>query len=321
MPLSPEDYELIKEIESGKYFVDMRSKYGHCKLCSNQFNNYAFKELSSKYKFWEIGVPTQPYTPFGTMIYLKDRSISHKSSISSLNYDEISELITLIQDIYQLIKKSDFNYDITGINVMFNQFTVSQACLHGHLEIMLKDADKLNIGCVLKDGIDSNLTMKYMPNLGNYNEYGYFYILSKDNQADYKEVINLFNEVRDYKEQTEKIIKCNGINDIDDYLNMFSPTPLANVFFTYYRDKIIYTVIPELYLKPIDFNNINMDEMSLYCLKYNSNAVFDKYRLMYQCSPMIRPCIKLNEVSYDEHEYAISQKRLEKILNNGYKNL
>ena len=50
-----------------------------------------------------------------------------------------------MKDIYIKVS-NESEYNVVGINILFNQISKSQLCIHGHLETMIADIDKLGLG-------------------------------------------------------------------------------------------------------------------------------------------------------------------------------
>ena len=137
--ISLEEQRIIDSYFDGSINEIQRKQYKHCLLCTDKFQRKVLKELSEKYKFWEICFPTNPYTPGGMMIYLKDRENSHIENIGEISLDAFEELLQIIKELYSKLKNSLGNNQVVGINVLFNQISKTQKCIHGHIEPMIRD--------------------------------------------------------------------------------------------------------------------------------------------------------------------------------------
>lgn len=63
--------------------------------------------------------------------------------------EELLELKIIIADLKKILNEFLFDGELTGVNVLFNQISKSQLCIHGHIELMIKNIEKLNYGCKL----------------------------------------------------------------------------------------------------------------------------------------------------------------------------
>ena len=85
------------------------------------------------------------------MIYLKDRKSTKLENFQDLSKEQLEELKYIITTIQFILNKDVFDGELCGINVLFNQISKSQLCIHGHIELMIKDVDKKNLGFQLLD--------------------------------------------------------------------------------------------------------------------------------------------------------------------------
>lgn len=85
------------------------------------------------------------------MLYLKDRKLSKLENVQDLNKDQLEELKYIMKNMQQILNESVFDGELLGINILFNQISKSQLCIHGHIELMIKDVDKKDLGFQLLD--------------------------------------------------------------------------------------------------------------------------------------------------------------------------
>ena len=317
--LTEEEKKKCADILSGKIYKDVKNEYEHCQLCSDNFTREVLEQLSSKYKYWEICCPTHPYTPSGLMIYLKNRKNCRIENIQDLNEEQFKEMQLIITDIYKKINNKLNDTKIVGINVLFNQISKSQLCIHGHMEFMIKDVQNKKLGCTLKEKRPKDLmTYKLNEQISDIDgllktQEGIRMDLSKISISEALKI------VKDYEKNIEKVIlygenlrKNKILKDPMDkiFLKYLSPAPQNYIYLTYYRDKMFLSCIPELILDRADIYKIDENnECELYSLKINQNAISTKDILLKQESPIIRPSIKIKKITEDD-------KNIKKLKNN-----
>lgn len=314
--LNEQEQELINKILTNDFF-QKKSNDEHCKICSNDFKFILLNNLNIKYENWNIGIPTQQYTPFGAMVYLKRCNVLKKENFYDLSKDEFYELIKMQKDIYTYLNMSDFDYNVVGINTMFNQITVSQKCIHGHFEFMIKDIHEKNLGVTLteeikKDPVNEMIDSNYEYGLKiNVNEFSYDEIMAllKNYYKKLHDIISLYNKILNMYKVNENIVS----KEDKKLIEIFSPIPVANIYLTYYNNKNEIIVTPQIFLKTMDIANVKTEE-DIYNLKYNGNRINEKSILLFEKTPIMRPSIKLNNIDYDEEEYNRQQQKLIKIL-------
>ena len=301
--LSDEDKTQAKKILDGTIYHERKKFFEHCKLCSDKFESKILPEISSHYKNWELCFPTHPYTPAGMMIYLKDRKNSHIENLQDLSREQFDEIISIMHELYDKLSENS-QYNVVGINILFNQISKSQLCIHGHLETMLANVNELDLGCELKEEKHfdplANILNEQIPDTdGIYKEQeGIRIDLSKIDTVDALSILNR------YETKMKQIIKHgnklrNGElsckSEIDKLLlHQMSPAPVDYVYITYYRDKLFLSIVPEIVLEPVKEIGTIKEEQELYSLKINQYAQNDYERVMRQYSPSVRPSIKIS---------------------------
>ena len=139
--LTQEEKNIAITILDDSYY-QKPNRYEHCKLCSVDFNREVLTKYSNRFKFWELCFPTVPYFPANMMVYLKNRKLIHKENFQDLTIDELEELKHIISNLKETLNNNVFYGELTGINVLFNQISKSQLCIHGHIELMIRNIDK-----------------------------------------------------------------------------------------------------------------------------------------------------------------------------------
>lgn len=315
--LSNDEIAIAKTIIDDSFY-NKPKKYNHCKLCSNDFKREILLNYSSKYKFWEICFPTVPYFPGNMMIYLKTREISKKENIWDLSTNELLELKTIIVDLKTILNEDLFNGELLGVNVLFNQISKSQLCIHGHIELMIRNIEKLNYGCrllnvrnfdptvkMLNSSFDDTegliktlegirINMKYFSDNETLN-------LLRNYESKMLEMIVLGNELRAGKKKV--------LNEFEWLLmNGMSPAPANSIYLTDYRDELYFSSVPEIIPPIISLNAVGNldDEESMYLIKYNATTPNSNYSIMKKYSPIVRPSSKISV----DTDYSNNVKRL-----------
>ena len=315
--LSNDEIAIAKTIIDDSFY-NKPKKYNHCKLCSNDFKREILLNYSSKYKFWEICFPTVPYFPGNMMIYLKTREISKKENIWDLSTNELLELKTIIADLKIILNEDLFNGELLGVNVLFNQISKSQLCIHGHIELMIRNIEKLNYGCrllnvrnfdptvkMLNSSFDDTegliktlegirINMKYFSDNETLN-------LLRNYESKMLEMIVLGNELR--------VGKKKASNEFEWLLmNGMSPAPANSIYLTDYRDELYFSSVPEIIPPIISLNAVGNldDEESMYLIKYNATTPNSNYSIMKKYSPIVRPSSKISV----DTDYSNNVKRL-----------
>lgn len=322
--LTEDEKKRCENILSGKIYEDIKSRYEHCQLCSDNFVREVLEKLSNKYKYWEVCSPTHPYTPAGLMIYLKNRHESKIENLQDLTEEQFIEMQRLIIDIYDKLNQSLDRVKIVGINVLFNQISKSELCVHGHMEFMIQDIDKQGLGCSMKKQRPKDLMVTKL------NQYikdrkGLLKV-AEGIRIDLSQIgiIEALNIVGDYERKIKKIIEYGeGLKKdgkekepIDEILLRYlSPAPQNYIYLTYYRDKMFLSCIPEIILERADIYSIDeKDETELYSLKINQNAIHTEDILLKQESPIIRPSIKTKQTTKDDTNVKKLKNEIVKVL-------
>ncbi len=302
-PLTDDERITAMKILDGTIYEERKKEFEHCQLCSDKFKSKILPNISSNHDNWEICCPTHPYTPAGMMIYLKNRKYSHIENLQDLSEEQFSEIIQIMKDLYNILS-NESEYDVVGINILFNQISKSQLCIHGHLETMIADIDKLNLGCEIKD-VQPHDILAGLLNEQIKDQRGIY----KENEGiridlDLVDQMEALKILEKYETKMKQIIthgrklqmgEIQSKNHIDDLLlHKMSPAPVNYVYMTYYRDKVFLSIVPEIILEPIArIENIE-DERDLYSLKINQYAQNNNEKVMRQFSPLVRPSIKVS---------------------------
>lgn len=301
--LTDEELEKAKKILDGSIYKETKKEFEHCRLCSDKFTSEVLPNISSKYENWELCFPTHPYTPAGLMIYLKNRKSSHIENVQDLSKEQFEEIIQIMKDLYNKLS-NESEYEVVGINILFNQISKSQLCIHGHLELMLKDINKLEVGCELKESrpyetLTPILNRQIEEKEGIYKEKeGLRIDLGKISYIEALRILEKYETkmkqiiTHGRKLQKGEIERKNSIDDL--LLHKMSPAPVDYVYLTYYREKVFLSIVPEITLEPINFINKIKDEKDLYSIKINQYAKYDSDKVMKQLSPLVRPSIKVS---------------------------
>ena len=302
-PLTDEEKITAIKILDGTIYEERKKEFEHCQLCSDKFKSEILTNISSNYDNWEICYPTHPYTPAGMMIYLKDRKDSHIENLQNLSRKQFSEIIQIMKNLYNILSNKS-EYDVVGINILFNQISKSQLCVHGHLETMIADIDKLNLGCEIKDVKPYDVLARLL-NEQIKDQRGIY----KENEGiridlDLVDQMEALKILEKYETKMKQIIthgrklqrgEIQSRNSIDDLLlHKMSPAPLNYVYMTYYRDKVFLSIVPEIILEPISMIENIEDERDLYSLKINQYAQNNNEKVMRQFTPLVRPSIKVS---------------------------
>ena len=310
--LTEEEQRIAESILDDSYY-SKPSKYIHCKLCSDDFRREVLVDYSKKLKYWEICFPTVPYFPSNMMVYLKNRKQCLKEDFQDLTVEELEELKYILNDLQAILNKYVFDGNLVGINMLFNQISKSQLCIHGHIELMIKNIDKLNYGCTLLPTreydpivreVNSHIkTNDIIPTLEGIrvdmenvsDETALNYIRWYENQI--KSIIDLGKKLRNGKLTVNNDFQCL-------LLNGMSPAPTNSVYLTKYRNKLFLSSVPEVIPPTIDISEVgNLDDAeNMYLIKYNATTPNKDYAIMKKYSPLVRPSSKVPyEMPYTEN--------------------
>ena len=318
--LSAEDIVIAKSILDDSYY-NKTKKYNHCRICSDNFNRTILTDYSKKFKYWEICFPTVPYFPGGMMIYLKDRKDLKLENVQDLNKEQLEELKYIINNMHKILDENVFDGDLLGINILFNQISKSQLCIHGHVELMIKDVDKKNLGFNLLNMRNFDCSTNILNEVFKDNELvlktkeGIRIDMSKVSDDMALEYLSI------YETEIQKIItlgnnlrkgKIEALTDLDLALyNGLSPAPTNSVYLTDYRNHLYLSAVPELIPPIIDINDVGnlSDEENMYLIKYNATTPNVKYRIMKKYSPIARPSSKVSyQMPYEENIKKLTKK-------------
>ena len=300
----------------------------HCILCSEKFQREDMNLFSKKFKYWNLCIPTHPYSPGGLMVYLKDRT-KEIGDIQELSDEMVKELIEMINDLYNLLKEKMRGFDLVGVNVLFQQISRSQKCIHGHIELMFKNAHLASIGCEIIDTIAYDelagyLNFKIKDRIENVENYAGISFLENCDLGYMKETIKVYQENMEYlikigreiqKHQDISLVESQYVKyEILRLLQeKLSPAPILYVYLTNICNKTKFSIIPEMILEPVDLSKINLNnEIDLYTLKINQYLIKKKDILFRQPAPMMRQSIKLS----GEHKFTNVVKELTKSIKN-----
>lgn len=322
-PLTEEEKTTAKKILDGTIYEEKKKEFEHCQLCSNKFISEILINISNRYDNWELCCPTHPYTPAGLMIYLKNRKELHTENLQDLSKEQFDEIIQIMKDLYNKLS-NEVEYNVVGINILFNQISKSQLCIHGHLETMIADIDKLELGCEIKDEqpydvLASLLNEQIEDRKGVYKEKeGIRIDLSIVDSIEAMKILEKYeSKMKQIISHGRKIQKCEikSQNDIDNLLlHKMSPAPVNYVYMTYYRDKFFLSIIPEIILEPIKSTRDIKSERDLYSLKINQYTRNNDEKIMKQYSPLVRPSIKISKDCESAINISNLKKNITKIL-------
>ena len=322
-PLTEEEKTTAQKILDGTIYEEKKKEFEHCQLCSYKFISEILINISNRYDNWELCCPTHPYTPAGLMIYLKNRKELHTENLQDLSKEQFDEIIQIMKDLYNKLS-NEAEYNVVGINILFNQISKSQLCIHGHLETMIADIDKLGLGCEIKDEqpydvLASLLNEQIEDRKGVYKEKEGIRI-----DLSIVDSIEAMQILRKYESKMKQIIshgrkiqkgEIKSQNDIDNLLlHKMSPAPVNYVYMTYYRDKFFLSIIPEIILEPIKSTRDIKNESDLYSLKINQYTRDNDEKIMKQCSPLVRPSIKISKDCESAINISNLKKNITKIL-------
>ncbi len=320
--LTKDELIRVKKILDGTIYQEDRNRFGHCRLCSDFFERKPLYNFSSKFKYWDICVPTFPYFPGGLMIYLKERKKLLIENVQDLPIEYLEELIALQNDLLYQLNDNYFNGSLVGINILFNQLSKSELCIHGHVEFMIKDIDQMGFGCkYVQDRPYDKLAS--IINRAMDNKYGMLKIkegirlnLNQMSLDDAKKTVGSYEGIINEYFIRGKALRNKTLeieNDIDLLLyNNMEPAATHFVYLTLYRNNIIISLVPEIILDFVPYEKIENNDEDLYSLKINrfyddKNNVF-----MRNYSPLIRPSIKI----YSPHLSKEKVLKLQKTIYN-----
>lgn len=340
--LTGQDLSAEEAIQADKFiqgigYAEQKKKFEHCALCSDTFTCEPLVEFSGKFNYWDLAFPTSPYTPAGIMIYLKERKKLRLEVIDALSKEAFEEIETIANSLFYILKNEI--PDLCGVNILFHQISTSQACLHGHVELMLHNIDP-SLGCFLKEQRPFDICANYLNNQLEEKDNICFFTegirlnsksfsvletmkIIKEYRNNTVNLFNFFSEVRkNYFSKTSKqkkakeLLSQKGFNStqIDQILFDITPAPINCVYFTYYRNEYFISIIPELILRSIPLSKITDDEYLLYNLKYNAIQPREEKFFLEEKHPLIRPSIKLRQAMPADKKILILKQIVHNIL-------
>lgn len=321
--LTDDENERLKKILDGSIYTDRRNLYEHCKLCSDTFERKDLQNM--KYRYWNVCIPTFPYFPGGLMVYLKDRKELKIENVQELPNDMLIELLTIERDIYERLRNYVLGDGIVGINMLFNQLSKSELCIHGHIEPILKDADELDIGCIyvkeraydkfthiINSSVESDKILKISE--------GIKMQIIPDELDELKNILRVYeNNIELYFEKGKKL--KNGELEVQDeqdnllYNNMV-PAATNFVYLTYYNRKYMLSSVPELTLDFVDMDKVSDDLGDLFSLSINRQYSNRDNVFMRNYSPLVRPSIKVYNPDKSNEKVLTLNKKIYRGLDN-----
>ena len=318
--LTQEEKNIAITILDDSYY-QKPNRYEHCKLCSDDFNREILGKYSNRFRFWELCFPTVPYFPANMMIYLKNRQYCHKENFQDLTIEELQELKHIISNLKKTLNNNVFYGELTGINVLFNQISKSQLCIHGHIELMIRNIDKLNYGCTLLktrnyDPVVEKINNKMKRKTGviptlegiriNMSNVSDKIALDYINEYEKKilDIIRLGNELRKGQKKVNSDFEMLLLNGL-------SPAPTDSIYLTDYRGELFLSAVPEIIPPTINISEVGdlNDAENMYLIKYNATTPNSKYAIMKKYSPLVRPSSKVPyEMPYTENVKVLKRK-------------
>lgn len=300
--LTKEELIRLRKILDGSIYEERKALYEHCKLCSNSFERTDLVQYSKKYKYWNICIPTFPYFPGGMMLYLKDRKNLRIENLQDLPKAMFEELMQVEMDLYKDIKIRVFGEKLAGINMLFNQLSKSELCIHGHIELMIVDIDEMSIGCryinersydkfssIINASIQSSDIIKLKE--------GIKMPIDKVNIEEAKSILDYYEKtIGSYFERGRKL--RSGEEEIRDkvdailYKNMV-PAATNFVYLTYYNDRFMLSSVPELTSEFVKMDNVTNEPTDIYSLYINRGYTGKDDVFLRNYSPLVRPSIKV----------------------------
>lgn len=318
--LTKNELIMVRKILDGSIYEERRQLYEHCKLCSPDFERIPLLSYSSKYKYWEICIPTFPYFPGGLMIYLKERNIQRIENIQNLPDDYLKELIQIQEELLIYLRRGYLGESLVGVNILFNQLSKSELCIHGHIELMIKDIDEKDYNCkyvidrpydkftqILNSRFPDDSSIQKMLEGIKINYDSLRTVEVKNYMKLYeKNILYYFNRG---KQLQNKLI--NADSEIDNTLiNNMIPAAVNFVYLTFYRGKHMISMVPSITSSFVPLADISNDPIEIYSLMTNRNYSNKDNVFMKNYSPLIRPSIKV----YTENNNDSGIKKLQKII-------
>ena len=317
--MTAEEIKVVESILNGSIYINQKQKYLHCRICSQDFYIEPMTNFSKKYKYWSIGYPTVPYFPAGFMIYLKDRRVLKKENLQDLSEEELIELKDIIKDIYIVLNKNLFEGSLVGINILFNQISKSELCIHGHVELMIKDIHKLSLGCSLSNNMPydpvTSIINDKIENMSDFIKLPQGLRMLFNNSE--KKCLQILESYEIYIKELVSFAKNinNPSNQLEErlYYNI-SPAPSNSVYITYYRDNYILSIVPSITLDTLNISDLKNNDEQLYCLKINQYTKNDDSLLMNEVAPIVRPSIKVMSSSVEGDNVKKLVKTVKEVL-------
>lgn len=318
--LTEEEKELCDLVLNGKIYQVDKDKEEHCELCQSKLNR---TNISNRYTYWDIVIPSRPYYPGSVMLVLKERKIMKIENIQELSFQEFDELKKIIVDLYDIVRRIN-NYKIVGVNVLFNQISKSQLCIHGHVEFMISEAHKQNIGYHLKTERTFDKLAEYINNEIKYNDTikvleGIKIDLENNKFEKIKKILDAYDyEIKKYINKAKAVRDSNIANNYMEelFIHNLSPAPVNYIYITYYRDRLLLSSIPEILLKSVNVESLDENnEYHLYTLKVNQYAKEKDDLLLEHESPFLRPSTKIENKTIEYEKAESFNNQIIKLMN------
>ncbi len=321
--LTTEETIRLKKILDGSIYTERRNLYDHCKLCSDDFQREDLTKYSKNFEHWNLCIPTFPYFPGGLMVYLKDRKILRLENLQDIPEDFFDELVFLQDELFKRLKNI-FGERLVGINILFNQLSKSELCIHGHVEPILRDIEQLNLGCeyveyrpydkfteVLNKMLDDSDFVIKIPE-------GIKIMLDFTTIQTSQEILGTYEDILKYYFERGKNLQAGNLkieNDNDSLLasNMV-PAATNFVYLTYYRNRHIISSVPELILDFVPIAQVSDDLGDLFSLSINRNFTNENDVFMRNYSPKIRPSIKIYAPNQSNESVRVLQRKIRREL-------
>lgn len=255
------------------------------------------------------------------MVYLKDRKSSKLENVQDLKKEQLEELKYIMKNLQQILNESVFGGNLLGINILFNQISKSQLCIHGHVELMIKDVDKKNLGFQLLDMRNFDCSVS---TINKVFKDGDPVLKTKEGiRIDMDKVLDesALEYLDTYEEEIEKTIALGkslrkGEIEVSTELDLalyngLSPAPTNSVYLTHYRNHLYLSSVPEIVPPTIELSQIGnlSDEENMYLIKYNATTPNEQYRIMKKYSPTVRPSSKVPyQMPYGENIKKLTKK-------------
>jgi hypothetical protein len=299
-PLSDDNRQQAEAVLDGSLWGQKASGHtnDHCTLCSERFVRIDLPDASEASEHWNVCRPTTAYYPGGLMTHMPGNRCEDLQAIEDTMFED---LITTASNLLGRLESNPWeDCRFIGLNVLFQQISKSQACIHGHVEPMIANAHSQNIGVFKTGGAQRDPTAAIVNETAQrvldsaqrkkviWTPDGCRWRLDDMSIQETQTIIDRYQTTQlDVIQALRRGLRTRALHG-----RALSPAPVLNAYLTLYRGERFVSLAPEVTLPIVPLHEIDESEEAIYCLKIDESAKPEE-RLLSQRAPIIKPSIKV----------------------------